>query len=117
MTRFAQALCSIYGAAALFLAYAAVQQALYGEVWAVAAFAACSLVPLIALVRETEHADTMTAIRTDTERAARLRDRGEQRNLRETADALGHACCERWWTSFGTDHDPACRHQQRSRTA
>ncbi|KFG07537.1 hypothetical protein [Streptomyces scabiei] len=117
MTRFARVLCSIYGAAALFLAFATVQQALYGEVWAVAALAACSLVPLIALVRETEHADTLTVVRTDTERASRLRDRTEQRSLRAAADALGHACCERWWTSFGTDHDPSCRNQQRSRTA
>lgn len=117
MTRFARGLCLMYGAAALFLAYAAVQQALYGEVWTVAAFAACSLVPLIALVRETEHADTVTGLRADAERAARLRDRKEQRSLREAADALGHVCCERWWTSLGTDHDPACRHQQRSRTA
>lgn len=117
MTRFARGLCVMHGAAALFLAYATVQQALYGEPWAVAALAACSLVPLIALVRETEHADTVTVIRTDTERAARLRDRTEQRSLRAAADALGHACCERWWTSFGTDHDPSCRNQQRSRTA
>ncbi|WP_328544603.1 hypothetical protein [Streptomyces europaeiscabiei] len=114
MTRFARILCSIYGAAALFLAFATVQQALYGEVWAVAALAACSLVPLIALIRETEHADTVTAVRTDTERAARLRDRMEQRSLRAAADAMGHACCERWWTSFGTDHDETCEKQRRT---
>jgi hypothetical protein len=104
----------MHGGAALFLAFATVQQALYGEPWAVAALAACSLVPLIALVRETEHADNMAAIRTDTERAARLRDRKDQRSLRETADALGHACCERWWTSFGTDHDETCEKQRRT---
>jgi hypothetical protein len=107
----------MHGATALFLAYSAVQQALYGEVWAVAAFAACSLVPLIALLRETEHADAMTAARTDAERAARLRDREEQRDLQEAADALGHVCCERWWTSLGTAHDLTCRHQERSHTA
>jgi hypothetical protein len=117
VTRFARILCSIYGAAALFLAYVTVQQALYGEVWAVAALAACSLVPLIALVRETEYADTLAVVRTDTERAARLRDRTEQRSIRAAADAMGHACCERWWTSFGADHDPTCKHQQRSETA
>jgi hypothetical protein len=114
MTRLARGLCVIYGAAALFLAYATVQQALYGEVWAVAALAACSLVPLIGLVREMAFADTMDAAQADAERAARLRDRQEERGLRQAADALGHACCERWWTSFGTDHDPQCRNQQRS---
>lgn len=114
MTRFARILCSIYGATALFLAYATVQQALYGEVWAVAALAACSLVPLIALVRETEHADTVTGIRADTERAARIRDREERKRLRASANALWHACCERWWTSFGTDHDETCEKQRRT---
>jgi hypothetical protein len=104
----------MHGAAALFLAFATVQQALYGEVWAVAALAACSLVPLIALMRETEYADNLAGLRADAERAARLRDRKEQRSLRETADALGHVCCERWWTSLGTDHDETCEKQRRT---
>lgn len=25
-----------------------------------------------------------------------------------TAVALAEACCERWWTSAGADHDPIC---------
>lgn len=114
MTRFARVVCSIYGATALFLAYATVQQALYGQVWAVAAFAACSLVPLISLIRETEHADTMAAARVDTERAARLRDREERSALQSDLDAFKKACCERWWTSFNTDHDDACEKQRRA---
>lgn len=117
MTRFARALCTIYGAAALFLAWATVQQALYGEPWAVVAFGACSLIPLISLLRETEFVDAKTAARVETERAARLRDREDQRGLRGDLRALENACCERWWTSFGTDHDPTCRHQQRSSAA
>lgn len=117
MTRFARALCTIYSAAAIFLAYAAVQQARYGEPWAVAALSGCSLVPLIAFLRETDHADTLSDVRADAERAARLHDRQEQRSLRDAADALEHVCCERWWTSLGTDHDPTCRHQQRSSAA
>ncbi|MFM9811631.1 hypothetical protein ACKI16_24350 [Streptomyces scabiei] len=117
MNRFANALYALYGACSVFLIYATVQQALYGEPWAVPALSLCSLVPIIAFVREAEHADERAAARTDAERAARLRNRKDQRSLRETADSLGHSCCERWWTSFGTDHDPECRHQQRSRTA
>lgn len=36
----------------------------------------------------------------------------------ETAyDELLNACCERWWTSLETDHDPTCRHQTRSSAA
>lgn len=117
MTRFARVLCTIYGAATIFLAYAAAQQARSGEPWAVAALVGCSFVPLIAFIRETDHADMLSDLRTDSERAARLHDRQEQRSLKAAADALGHACCERWWTSFGTDHDPTCRHQQRSSAA
>ena len=116
MTRIARTVCVIYGAATLFLSFATVQQALYGELWAVAALAACSLVPLIGLFRECALADALNEVRANTDRAARLRDK-EQRSLRAAADALGHACCERWWTSFGTDHDPECRNQQRRQTA
>lgn len=114
MTRTARTVCAIYGAAALFLAYATIQQALYGEAWAVAALAACSLVPLIGLVRECALADALDEVRANAERAARLRDLPDRTGIRAAADALGHACCERWWTSFGTDHDPQCRNQQRS---
>ncbi|MFJ5059046.1 hypothetical protein ACIP96_06455 [Streptomyces nigra] len=37
--------------------------------------------------------------------------------LQAWADALTEldaACCERWWTSLATDHDPTCPNQQRS---
>lgn len=27
--------------------------------------------------------------------------------------ALNDACCEPWWTSCGTDHDPTCPNQTR----
>jgi hypothetical protein len=110
MTRFARVVCSIYGAAALFLAYATVQQALYGdELWAVAALAACSLVPLIALVRETERADA-TVIARDLfgTNAARpplpRRTPGAEITV---AEAMAAACCETWWATAGAEHDPA----------
>lgn len=114
MNRTARIVCVIYGAAFLFLAYATVQQGRYGEKWAAVVLGACSLVPLIGLLREMALADAVDEAQANAERAARLRDRKEQQDLRATADALGHACCERWWTSFGSDHDPQCRNQQRS---
>jgi hypothetical protein len=98
----------IYGAAALFLAYATVEQALYGEVWAVAALAACSLVPLIGLVRETEHADAMAKVQIFGGGADRpplpRRTPGAEGVV---AVALAAACCEVWWATAGTEHDPA----------
>ncbi len=30
----------------------------------------------------------------------------------QAAIELSCACCERWWTSLATDHDPTCPHQQ-----
>lgn len=30
------------------------------------------------------------------------------------AIALNDACCERWWTSCGTHHEPTCPHQHPS---
>ena len=115
MTRFARVVCMIYGAAALFLAYATVEQALHGEVWAVAALAACSLVPLIGLMREVEHADEMAAARALVEHANAVLDRADRPPLpRRTpgaegvvAVAMAAACCEVWWATAGADHDPA----------
>lgn len=30
---------------------------------------------------------------------------------------LNGACCDRWWTSAGTDHDPICPNSHRSSAA
>lgn len=114
MTRFARVVCMIYGAATLFLAYATVQQALYGQLWAVAALAACSLVPLIALIRETERADA-TAIARDLFGTNVARKRTARPPLpRRTpgaegvvAVAMAAACCEAWWATAGAEHDSA----------
>jgi hypothetical protein len=115
MNRPARALCTLYLAAALFLAYATVQQALYGEAWAVAALAACSLVPLIAFIRETGRDDAATTARSlfGPVNAARAR-RGRPSLPRRTpgaeltvAAAMAAACCEVWWATAGADHDPA----------
>jgi hypothetical protein len=108
MTRFARVVCMIYGAAALFLAYATVEQALHGEVWAVAALAACSLVPLIGLMRETEHSDAVANARALVDSVARpplpRRTPGAERVV---AVAMAAACCEVWWATAGAEHDPA----------
>lgn len=108
MTRFARVVCMIYGAATLFLAYATVEQALNGEVWAVAALAACSLVPLIGLMREVEHSDAVANARALVESAVRpplpRRTPGADGVV---AVAMAAACCEVWWATAGAEHDPA----------
>ncbi|MEV8031411.1 hypothetical protein [Streptomyces sp. NPDC086182] len=114
MTRLARVVCSIYGATSLFLAYATVQQAMYGELWAVAALSVCSVVPLIGLVRETEHADAMARVQVFGGAAAALDCPDRPPLPRRTpgaevavAEAMAAACCETWWATAGAEHDPA----------
>jgi len=105
MTRLARVVCMIYGAASLFLAYATVQQALHGALWAVAALSACSVVPLIGLVRETEHADAMAKARVFGDRPPLPRRIPGAEGV--IAVAMAAACCEVWWSTAGAEHDPA----------
>lgn len=114
MTRFARVLCVIYGATMVFLAWATTMSALADSVWSVFLFAAASVVPIIAWLREVEFAEAKAAALADMERAARVREREERQSLREAADALQHVCCEAWWTSLGTDHSPTCEKQRRA---
>lgn len=114
MTRFARILCVIYGATTLFLAWAAVQSGMANSVWSALLFAAASIVPLMAWLREAEFVDIKAEALASSERAARVRESEDRRSLREAADALGHSCCERWWTSLGTDHSPTCEKQRRA---
>jgi hypothetical protein len=115
MTRTARIVCAMHIVAALFLAYATIQQALYGAAWAVPALAACSLVPMVALVREVANADTVTSARALVEDAISTVDRARPSELpRRTpgaeltvAAALASACCEVWWATAGAQHDPA----------
>jgi len=100
-------LCALYVATSAGLSWTAVLQYRHGPVWAVYLCAAASLVPVIAVVREAEwheltkagHAGSVTGL-----------------DLAEAADdvvqaELDAACCERWWTSCGTDHDTRCPHR------
>lgn len=98
MSRFARVLCSLHGAAFLWLAYCAVQSYRHGAVWAACLFTAASLLYLIAVLREAERAE-------------------ERRAVAGTAGDLNSACCERWWTSLATDHDPTCPNQTRRSNA
>lgn len=97
MSRLARALCSFHGAAFLWFAYCAVQSAHNGATWAVWLFVAASVLTVISVIREAEIA--------------------EERRAAAGAADLNAACCERWWTSLATDHDPTCRNQTRRSAA
>ncbi|MFE9441150.1 hypothetical protein ACFYO2_19550 [Streptomyces sp. NPDC006602] len=111
-------LCALYSLTSLWLAWYSVRQYQYGgSAWSVPLFAVASIVPVIAVVRESVLADehrTIAVLRRQKGRCTTNRD--------ELCEAiacaeLNAACCERWWTSRATDHDPTCPHQRRSNAA
>lgn len=111
MSSSSRLLCVLYVATSAGLAWTAVLELRYGPVWAAGLFAAGSIVPVVAVVRETVLGDQRRTI-------AELRARRSVPAVREDARAeavvraeLDAACCERWWTSFGTDHDATCGHR------
>ena len=114
MTRSTRALCCAYLLAAVLIAHSAVTTARHGAPWYAAGLAAVQLLLIAAFIREYLAADERRAAKVKAERAARVRDRAEQQAIRQAAEALGHACCERWWTSCGFHHDSTCKNQRRT---
>ncbi|MFP3990675.1 hypothetical protein U9R90_25060 [Streptomyces sp. E11-3] len=109
MTRLARALCSLHSAALVWLAYCTITTARYGAAWAAILFAAASLMSVIAVIREMDAGDRAYAARHHAP-AAEAEDQAAL--LDDAVRDLDNACCERWWTALGTDHDPTCPVQQ-----
>jgi hypothetical protein len=106
-------LCVLYLATSAGLAWVTVQEIRYGPAWAACMFAAASLVPVIAVVRETVIGEQDELLRKSAAAAARGGDAAEA-IVRAELDA---ACCERWWTSLGSEHDLTCRHRSPHRSS
>jgi hypothetical protein len=106
-------LSALYLSTSAGLAWTAVLAFRYGPVWAGCLFAAAGLVPVIAVVRESEVRELRRAARPDAGKPP-LGTGGTDAVVRAELDA---ACCERWWTSLGTDHDAACPHRSRRSSA
>lgn len=100
-------LCALYVATSAGLACTAGVAFGHGPVWGVCLFAVAAVVPLIAVVRES----VITEQRRHLADEARRRDRGSAVVDWVVRGALDAACCERWWTSLGRDHDTVCRHR------
>ena len=96
-------LCALYVSTSSGLALTTVHEFRHGPWWAAGLFAAAGLVPLVAVVRE---ADPRAPV---AER--RLRGLGAGTDDDVVRTELDAACCERWWTSCGTEHDAACPHR------
>lgn len=108
MNRHSRFLSTLYVLTSGLLAWTAVLQYRYGPLWAGVIFTAAAVVPTIAVVRESVIGDQR---RTIAELTARPRRRGERLVDTLVRRELGAACCDRWWTSLGTDHDEACAHR------
>jgi hypothetical protein len=105
MNRSAGLLSALYLATSTGLAWTGVLALRHGPPWAACLFAAASLVPVIAVVRECVICDQRHALAEMWRRAAGPGAGGADDIVRAELDT---ACCERWWTSCGTDHDSTC---------
>ncbi|MBN0042600.1 hypothetical protein JS756_00430 [Streptomyces actuosus] len=113
MTWSSRMLSTLYVTTSAGLAWTADLQFRHGLAWAGCLFGAGCVVPVIAVVRESVLCDLRRAVgrRGSGSPATRTRACGTEAAVRAE---LGSACCERWWTSLGTDHDMACREQSSS---
>ncbi|WP_460067344.1 hypothetical protein [Streptomyces sp. YKOK-I1] len=103
----------LYLAAGAFTAHCASISAEAGDLRYALGLGIVTVLFVAAEVREYLAADGRRAAKVRAERVARLRDRAEQDRIRQAADALGHTCCEVWWTSCGTRHTRTCKNQRR----
>ncbi|MGW0912641.1 hypothetical protein ACWD1Z_12955 [Streptomyces sp. NPDC002784] len=106
-------LAALYIATSSGLAWTAVLEYQYGPMWAACLFAAASIVPLIGVVRESVIGDQHRALAQWARRAVSDPFTGPDEDAAEhiVRAELDGACCERWWTSLGSDHDRTCPHR------
>lgn len=105
MNRVTPLLCLLYAAASLLLLRCALVSSEHGSTGYFAAFIACSVLFSLGIVHAAWQREQLRAAVARLERATRPADR---RPAIEDAVALelALACCERWWTSCGAEHDP-----------
>lgn len=96
----------LYAATSALLAGIAGLELRYGPLWTACVFAAAALVPVIAVVRETMICDERRHVTEATSKRARCGGEAVEPILQAALEA---ACCERWWTSLGRNHDAGCQ--------
>ncbi|WP_324788238.1 hypothetical protein [Streptomyces sp. H51] len=119
MNRSGRLLSVLYLATSGGLAWTTLLEFRHGPLWAGFLFAAASLVPVIGAVRESVVTDLCRAAAEPVGPggppghggpggSGGSGGPGADAIVREELDG---ACCERWWTSLGSDHDATCRHR------
>ena len=99
-------LCVLYVATSAGLACTAGIAFESGSAWVACLFAAASAVPLVAVTRES----LIGELRFRLAEEGRRKERSSAVVEWVVRGELDAACCERWWTSLGQDHDTVCRH-------
>lgn len=107
MTRLTHTLAALYTLAALALIAAAKTSHDHGHTGWGLLYLTCAVLYAAAVFHHGYHRDELRAVRRQLERAARPPEPYRSRIDDAVAIALADACCELWWTSAGTDHDPA----------
>ena len=111
MSRGSRTLTAMYIAVALWLSFCTVRTWGTVPLWTTLAMAVASLAPVAGGGGETGIADDRRAVaglRAGVGRGAGWRAGGAAALARAEVEA---ACCERWWTSCATEHDPGCAHR------
>ncbi|MFE4050087.1 hypothetical protein [Streptomyces sp. YIM B13518] len=111
MSRGSRTLIALYVVVGLWLSFCTVRTWGAVPLWTTLAMTVASLAPVTGVVRETVIADERRAVAALREREGR---RAAWRDAAAAALAQAEveaACCERWWTSCATEHDPGCAHR------
>jgi hypothetical protein len=104
--RIPQALYVAHGAHFCWLAVCAVYAAHKHALPACGAFVLGSAMAVVAFMREGSLEDALRREARRAEEAGRPAPAADDVSADVVAIALAAACCERWWTSAGAEHDP-----------
>jgi hypothetical protein len=112
MTRDSRIICGTYLTVAGWLAFCTINTHATAPAWTTITMAAASAVPVLGIIRELDLRDARRTVAVAKEREARRAAWADEAVERQATTELGDACCERWWTSLGDDHDDTCPHHQ-----
>jgi hypothetical protein len=103
---FTNALAGLYALVAVVLLRCAMVSHSHGSWPYTLFFAGAAVLFAVAIGHHAYHRGELRAAQARLERATRPPDQRTSLEDGVVAVALAAACCERWWTSAGAEHDP-----------
>ena len=107
-------LAVLYAFVALGLAHCAVVSWEHHSLPYAAFFAGASLLLVIAVAHHSYQRDEIRAAHAEIDALKRVSTSSADFSDGVVAVALAAACCERWWTSVGAEHEPTCTRKEQS---